>query len=74
MEKITASIKTLMRQAPMTTNEYLSAAIKEIDSNFGEGYAKTHPELIGAYIQTCAIDFAAASVTSALQELANVKA
>jgi hypothetical protein len=40
MENITASIETLMRQAPMTTNEYLSSAIKEVDSNFGEGYAK----------------------------------
>jgi len=58
----------------MTTNEYLSSAIKEIDSNFGEGHAKTHPELVGAYIQTCAIDFSAASITLALQELAKVKA
>jgi hypothetical protein len=72
MDKITASIETLVRQAPRTANEYLSTAIKEIDTSFGEGYAKTHPELVGAYIQTCAIDFAAGSITSALQELAKV--
>jgi len=32
-------------------------AIKSIDQAFGEGYAKANPELVGAFIQTCAADF-----------------
>jgi hypothetical protein len=74
MDKIMASAAALIREAPMTTNEYLSEAIKEIDNTFGEGYAKANPELVGAYISTCAIDVAAASITSALQDIAEARA
>jgi len=70
MDRITASAATLMEQAPMTTNDYMRAAIENIDSNFGKGYAKEHSELVAAYIKTCALDFATASITSALQDIA----
>lgn len=48
---------TLMRQAPATAGLYLSETVRSIDNTFGEGYAKTHPELVAAMIQTCARDF-----------------
>jgi hypothetical protein len=32
-------------------------AIRDIDKAFEVGYAKAHPELIGAYMMTAAIDF-----------------
>jgi hypothetical protein len=53
------SVETLFRQAPMTAETYFHEAIRIIDSEFGDGYAKTHPSLIGAFMQTAALDFQA---------------
>ena len=39
--------------AVSTTGFYLREAIRLIDEEFGEGYAKAHPELVGAFMQTC---------------------
>ena len=53
--KLTAD--DLMVQAPDTVNFYLRLAIEHIEDNFGEGYAKEHPELLAGFIQACAADF-----------------
>jgi hypothetical protein len=37
------------------TKAYLEQSIKDIDSIFGEGYAKKNPELLSAYLK-CNID------------------
>jgi hypothetical protein len=47
----------LMDQAPMTVQVYLMEAVKSIDSEFGDGYAKNNPELVGAFISACAVGF-----------------
>ena len=52
----------LMRQAGTTALEYMIYAIDAIDECFGEGYAKKHPELVGAFMRTCAADFHTAVV------------
>ncbi len=44
-------------QASINALEYMEDSIKYIDRLFGEGYAKQHPELVGAFIQTCALDY-----------------
>jgi len=36
------------------TDEFLDAAVSKLDSLFGRGYAKDHPELIAAYLATSA--------------------
>jgi hemoglobin-like flavoprotein len=46
----------LMEEAPDTVNFYLRRAIKHIEDNFGEGYAKEHPELLAGFIQACATE------------------
>jgi hypothetical protein len=51
--------KLLMDQASMTAGTYLSEGVGCIDGMFGEGYAKEHPELVGAFMQAAAMDFAA---------------
>jgi hypothetical protein len=51
------TIETLFRQAPMTAHTYLNDAIDKLDLVFGQGYARDHPELVSAYMQTCAIDY-----------------
>jgi hypothetical protein len=60
-----------MRQAPMTAQTYLTEAIQIIDDKFGEGYAKSHPAIVGAFIQTCAADYAACFTADHLEEIAN---
>jgi hypothetical protein len=70
MDKITANAETLMRQAPMTAQTYLIQGIKVIDAELGEGYAAKHPELLRAFIQTCALDLATAVLASVGQEIA----
>ena len=37
------------------TELYLREAVKNIDCQFGDGYAKKHPELVSSYIQSCSI-------------------
>jgi hypothetical protein len=65
---ITADAETLMRQAWMTADEYLGRAVECIDSHLGEGYAKQHPEVIAAFIQTAATDMAGATIGKTIQD------
>jgi hypothetical protein len=69
--RVTAGSATLMRQAPMTADEYLHSAIDCIDARLGNGYAKAHPELIGAFMQTSAIDFTAGIIARAIEAVAD---
>ena len=47
-----------MDQATSTAKNYFLDAIKCIDSKFGDGYAKSHPELIGSFMNAAAADYA----------------
>jgi len=47
----------LMAQAKTTADEYMRAAVENIDKLFGHGYAKDHPELIAAFMSACTHDF-----------------
>lgn len=58
-ETIMATYETLVAQASKTASEYLREAAASIDEMFGEGYSKEHPELVGAFMQTAALDFLA---------------
>jgi hypothetical protein len=58
----TASAETLMRQATHTADYYLEQAIHYIDDRFGAGYAYDHPELVAAFMRTCAADFETAKL------------
>ena len=65
---ITGNYETLMRQAPDTADVYLRAAIRNIDSVFGEGYASKHPELVAAMVNASGADFNTSAFIVALQE------
>ena len=58
----------LMRQATMTAHDNMLHARHDIDEQLGEGYAREHPELIAAYMQTAAIDFATAIIAKEIGE------
>ena len=71
--RITASPEEILRQASMVTADYFRAAIGTIDQEFGEGYAKKHPELIGALVQAASKDLHTTSLVQAIQhEMANL--
>jgi hypothetical protein len=78
IDKFSRSIEagngTLLRQAPMTANEYLLSAVDRIDQKLGKGYAKQHPELIAAFMQASAIDLGAAVIARAIESLAGISA
>jgi hypothetical protein len=59
-----------MHQAPSTVSVYLFAAVKEINRCFDDdNYAKEHPDLVAAFIQSSAIDFATAIIAQRLDAL-----
>ena len=68
MSSITASSDTLMHQAGSTADEYFRAAIKNIDIQFGEGYAKKNPSLVGVMVTASAADFNNSVFTKELSE------
>ena len=72
MGSITASWDTLLDQASSTTDTYFRRMVRIIDDEFGDGYAKKNPELVGRLVQTCAIDFASAGFGKVIGELADV--
>jgi hypothetical protein len=49
----------LLKQAATAggRRDFLAESVERIDKEFGKGYARKHPELVGAYIQTAASDF-----------------
>lgn len=62
--------QALMFQASHTAHHYLLDAIKMIDSAMEEpGYAKKHPELIGAFMKVSAMDFHTAVMKVSSQDL-----
>ena len=65
------SAHDLMKQAWMTADDYLRNARRCIDEQMGEGYADQHPELIAAFMQTCAQDFHTAMMKAALETIAD---
>lgn len=71
MSKITADSETLMKQAPWTAALYFRAAVENIDAMYHLGYAQEHPELVGLFMQTCAMDFTGAVIARAIETLSD---
>lgn len=65
---ISASYDTLMRQAPATAQLYMLEGVTEIDKLFGKGYARQHPELLGLFMLTSAIDLLGATLGKEIGE------
>ena len=55
----TCTLEQVIVDAAGTANEWMISAIEGIDDQFGEGYAREHPELIAAYMKVAAMDQAA---------------
>jgi len=48
--------QTLEQVAGDNVGDWMRQAVQNIDAEFGDGYAKAHPELVGSMIQASAID------------------
>lgn len=49
--------RTLMLQSLKAAYSFLDGAEKVLDLKRGEGYAAAHPELVGYFMLTAALDF-----------------
>lgn len=71
MNTITQDPDTLTRDAATATGDCIDRAVANIDGQFGDGYAEDNPELVAAFLQAAAINFAAAVIASRLDKLAD---
>lgn len=70
MEKIiTSDTDLFLKDSPAAAKSLMTDAVEDIDKKFGKGYAKEHPELVGAYMQTGMINFATATICKRLETL-----
>jgi hypothetical protein len=59
----------MLRQAPLTADQYMTNGKDRIDALFGDGYAAKHPELLAAFMRTAAQDFHTVMMKAALQDI-----
>jgi hypothetical protein len=69
LEVTITSSEYAMKQAMMTTHDYMLGAVADIDQVFGKDYARTHPELVAAYMRTAAQDFHTTIMKAAAQDI-----
>jgi hypothetical protein len=53
---VSPGVDEYLNRTATDVGDYLDAAVAKIDGRFGRGYASEHPELIAAFMQTCAIE------------------
>lgn len=68
---VTASPESLMEQAPETVARFLRNAVEKIDKEFGEGFSKENPALVGVFIHACLVDLNQASGAQNIQAVAS---
>ena len=56
---------------PGTVEVYMQDIVEIIDRQFGEGYAKEHPELVASFVHDSTIDYAAAVFNTILENIAD---
>lgn len=59
----------LMRQGVLTSRSYLISAIRIIDEELGEGYAKEHPELISGFMNNAVLDYGVGMISQRIEWL-----
>jgi hypothetical protein len=58
---------TLLRQAPMTAEVYMDAAIRYLDEKFHQGFASNHPEFVRIYVEAFVRDFHTGALVHVLE-------
>jgi hypothetical protein len=60
---------TLLRQAPMTAETYMAAAIDWLDERYGKGFAIKNPQLIQIYVEACVRDFHSSTISKLVRDV-----
>ena len=68
--KMTDDWQVLYNDAQSNAVDFLRVSLEQIDNLLGKGYAKAHPELLGAQIQAAAIQHHAIIVGKCILNLA----
>ena len=63
------SMEASIEQPSTIAAQYLARAIEAINLQLGRGYATEHPQLIAAFMQTCAIDSVAGTLECEISHL-----
>jgi hypothetical protein len=66
---ITAGWNKLMDDGADAAHYYMLDAIEKIENKFGKGYAKEHPELVGAYMNTASRETHGSVIAKSILEL-----
>ncbi len=69
MQLIECDKATLFQQAMMTAQDFMSRAVRDIDKEFGLGYAKKNPALVAEYMRACGQDWSTAMRSAASDNL-----
>lgn len=69
MEKPTLSPTEAVLQAGTTVGQYMGQAVKQIDYEFGEGFAKKNPLLVAECIRSQTMDFNHTALVAVLYEI-----
>ena len=64
---------TLLRQASVTAEEYMAAAIRWLDGHYGEGFAVEHPQLIQIFVDACVRDFHSATISKLVRDVIQIE-
>lgn len=59
-------LENLSKQGLMSAADNMRRAVEDIDGTFGKGYAKAHPELVGALVMAAAIDYSGTALHNAM--------
>ena len=62
MVSLSEDFRVLFEGGFNIADECLSRAIRSIDLRFGQGYAKSHPELVATYMSIAAQEFNSSSM------------
>ncbi len=64
-------LENLSKQGLMSAADNMRRAVEDIDGTFGKGYAKAHPELVGALVMAAAIDYSGTVLYNVKEETNN---
>ena len=69
---VTGNVAEVIESSEHNISRFLLEAVKHLDRQFGKGYAKKNPNLVGQYIAACSADFNNAILVRAIEEATEI--
>jgi hypothetical protein len=70
MTEITATYEQLIDDAVYSVSLYMARAAEAVDTQFGQGYAFNHPELVAAMVRAMAQEFSTSTACKVAEGIA----